>query len=385
MVLSRPSNVKIIWFHEELLGYVISTIKSICSNYPETKIHIVHWDKKDHTTIKYNIKSFQNITFTNRSEVNTEDLCNLLFSYNPDIIYLPGWSDNGYLKSVKRYKKLNPRCITICGIDDQWWGTLRQIIGSVYFKIKLRKIFDFMWVSGKPQYHFVQRLGYDHERIISNLYSADSRIFSGNTPAVKRFVFVGRFGKYKGLDVLLKAYSLLPKRIKDEWNLTLIGSGELTSCRVIQNENNITVMPAMQPGELLKELKKGGVACMPSYFEQWGVAIHEMALLGYPLITSSACGAASEFLITNFNGFMFRRGDHRTLQEALLSVAMLDIEELKLFGDRSRCLAKRITPALTAHSFMSSISLFDLPTSGTWSLEKPMVKPTFQSKHYYKN
>ncbi|NMC93501.1 MAG: glycosyltransferase family 4 protein [Syntrophorhabdus sp.] len=87
------------------------------------------------------------------------------------------------------------------------------------------------------------------------------------------------------------------------------------------------------------------------------MAIHEMALLGYPLIISSACGAATEFLITGYNGFLFRKGDAGSLRDAMMRIASLSMEELETFTLRSHMLGQRITSEHTAYSLLSVLDL----------------------------
>ena len=170
-----------------------------------------------------------------------------------------------------------------------------------------------MWVSGKPQYHYAQRMGYEQENIISNLYSADTRIFKKAVNISRRFVFIGRFDPVKGLSVLLDAYYRLQEEIKAEWPLVLIGGGELSEEIEKRKSKYVIVKPFMQPAELIDELTQGGVACITSHSENWGVAIHELAIWSFPLILSSACGAATESLITDYNGYLFKKGNAQSL------------------------------------------------------------------------
>ena len=47
----------------------------------------------------------------------------------------------------------------------------------------------------------------------------------------------------------------------------------------------------MQPEDLLAFMSTGKAFVLPSTFEPWGVAVHEFAAAGYPLILSDAVGA----------------------------------------------------------------------------------------------
>jgi glycosyltransferase involved in cell wall biosynthesis len=320
-------------------------------------IDVVYWDKKHINSSRYKLNEVGGINFHARSQLEVSSLFNLLKSKKPDIIFISGWMDKGYIRAARKYKKLCTNTRIICGIDDQWNNTFRQRIGRIYFWAFYRKLFDFMWVSGKPQYHYAQRMGYPHERIISNLYSADTRIFNRKSKFSKRFVFVGRFDPIKGLINLLDAYNALPNNTKDHWPLVLIGDGEMKEEIYKRKSRGVVVKPFMQPNELMEELLLGGVSCFTSYNEQWGVAIHEMAYLGFPLILSSACGAATEFLITGYNGYIFKRSDTQSLHETMLMITALSSEELELFSLRSHLLGQRITPEHTAYSLLSVLHL----------------------------
>lgn len=336
--------------------------KAIINIQPGTEIVVVHFDRLKSGQISQAISQDIPARFIKRSSLDRKGLLRMLQADMPSIIYISGWVDKDYLHSARKYRAINKHVSVVCGIDDQWKGTLRQYLGVVFFAIFYRRIFNFMWVSGKPQYHYAERFGYNHCSIISNLLSAESVVFDEKTEPSRRFVFVGRFVRVKGLDVLLKAYKALPGEIKKNWSLVLIGDGPerdmiQESCRV---EENIYIKPFMSQEVLLQELKKGGVCCMPSRFESWGVAIHEMALLGYPLIVSSACGAATEFLISGYNGYLFRSEDVESLRDALQRMASLSDETLKLFSTRSSTLGRRINNELSAYSLLSTQYLVDI-------------------------
>lgn len=113
----------------------------------------------------------------------------------------------------------------------------------------------------------------------------------------------------------------------------------------------------MQPDELKMELSKGGVLCMPSKSDAWGVAIHELALNGYPLILSTACGAATEFLISGYNGYLFLSGSVDSLKEKLIKISKLSDDMLDLYSERSVKLGNRINPDISAQSLLSIIEL----------------------------
>lgn len=349
---------RIVFLYSSINGFVLSTIRQLQTSGACESIDLVHWPFGTTLGNRFLIESIPSVKFYSRDKFEKECILKLLKDTMPDIIYVSGWMDSGYLYAIKKYRSDGAHSfVTVCGIDDQWKGSLRQYLGRIYFHLFYRRLFDFMWVSGKPQYHYAQRFGYAHTNIISNLLSADTSVFNKKVDLTRRFVFVGRFDPVKGLDILLEAYESLPKTTQAEWPLVLIGDGELRDVVEKRASAQIIVKPFLQPAELMEELMQGGVACVPSYHEPWGVVIHEMALLGYPLVLSSACGAATEFLISGYNGFLFRTNDVDSLRAAFLKITTLSIEQLALFSNNSHLLGQRITPEQAAYSLLSVLPL----------------------------
>ena len=345
---------KVVFLHSEITGYLFGLIKSLSSDFL-AEVTVIHWDRKKLNSTLYQPKKGNRVTFYNRSSLNTDQILSLLLDIKPDIIVVAGWMDKGYLKVIKNYKSQTGFKRVVSGIDDQWTGTIRQFLGTYYFKLFYKKLFDFMWISGKPQYSYAQRFGYNLSNILYNLYSADSSVFHKQFPVNKRFLFVGRLDKIKKLDMLIRAYNSLPLAIQSEWPLVVIGSGEhsdLVRDAALGNPN-IIYKAFMQPEELHNEISKGGVGCLTSSKDQWGVVIHEFAISGYPILASSGCGAISEFLLPGFNGFLFKTNDEDSLKGALLKFSKLSNLELNMFSDLSHSLGKRVNSKIAASSLLS--------------------------------
>ena len=346
------NNISIVFLWAKVGGYLEAVLKSLLGQ-TVGKINVVHWDRHDLNSTQHVIDVINNITFYARSETNDELILNLLEKTKPEIIVVSGWMDSGYIRACKKYKKTNPMVKIVAGIDDIWTGSLRQRLGQIYYRLFYRKLFDFMWISGQPQFSFAQRFGYDIESIISNLYSADTEMFKMRAGITKRFIFVGRFVKVKALDLLVQSYCKLPANVQKNWPLILIGDGDQKPIILEQKNPNIKVLPFLQPEELSQELLKGGVGCLPSHKDQWGVVLHEYALMGLPMLASSACGATTEFLISGFNGFLFCKGDVNDMHRAMKEFTSLTEEDFSRLAENSTKLGSRITSELSAASLLS--------------------------------
>lgn len=178
-------------------------------------------------------------------------------------------------------------------------------------------------------------------------------MFKMRAGIAKRFIFVGRFVKVKALDLLVQSYCKLPANVQNNWPLILIGDGDQKPMILKPNNPNIKVLPFLQPEELRQELLKGGVGCLLSHKDQWGVVLHEYALMGLPMLASSGCGATTEFLISGFNGFLFRKGDVIDMHRAMKAFTSLTEEDVSRLAENSTKLGNRITSELSAASLLS--------------------------------
>jgi glycosyltransferase involved in cell wall biosynthesis len=346
------NNLSIVFLWAEVGGYLEAVLKSLSSQ-PVGIINVVHWDKRNLNTTQHEITNLDKVIFHARSEANDELIFKLLEIAKPEIVVVSGWMDKGYIRVCKKYKKKCPNVKIVAGIDDMWVGSLRQRLGQIYYNFFYRKLFDFMWISGQPQFSFAQRFGYNIENIISNLYSADTETFKTRAGITKRFVFVGRFVKVKAIDLLVNAYCMLSESEQKEWPLILIGDGDQKSIILGQKNPNIIVLPFLQPEKLREELLKGGVGCLPSHKDQWGIVLHEYALMGLPILASSGSGATTEFLISGFNGFMFNKGSVNDMYRAMKEFTSLTEFDISRFAENSTKLGQRITSDLSVASLLS--------------------------------
>lgn len=343
--------MNIVFLYSRYAVYLEGTLRALIDSTEDVHIDVVYWDQS--RLLPFIVGEVENISFHRRSCLSVIELHDLLVRTRPDILYISGWMDRGYILAAMKYKRKYTNVRIVVGIDDQWHNSIRQCLGILVFKLKFSKLFDYMWVSGKPQYHYARRMGYENERIISNLYSANTYLFRDRALFSRRIVFLGRFAPEKGILNLLTEYDKLPNNTKQEWPLILIGDGPLKEEIITRESKYVTIIPFLQSSKLLDELKKGGVFCLPSIREPWGVVVHELAILGYPLLLSSECGANTEFLLNGYNGFSFNPTKKDSILNALLRITSLSQDELELFSTRSHLLGQRISSEITAASLLS--------------------------------
>ena len=348
--------MKILYLYTEVMGYTIATINKLKQNGAE--VHVVHWDHKKLTP--YKINTSDKLYLYPKSKENKNSLVKLINELNPDVTVVAGWVDKDYLYVASILKKRGKT--VVCGLDGQWCGTIKQYFGSVLGAINyFKKYFSHAWVAGIYQFEYALKLGFKKEEIIFDFYSADTSNFSNeyrknfnfkkkNYP--HRFLYVGRFEKIKGLELLLKAWNRLSDS-KQDWELHLIGNGSLK--KQLTYSDNIVVKDFMQPDKLINEIKDAGCFVLPSIYEPWGVVIHEFAAAGLPLVVSNKVGATKSFLINNFNGLYFISQNYKSLESKMLQIIEMSDEKLLKFSKNSNELSNRISPTTSANNLLSLI------------------------------
>ena len=288
---------------------------------------------------------------------HSSQLAHYINDIDPCIIYVSGWMEKIYLKALF---SITVKPVVVCGCDTQWKGVMKQRIASYFAPFLLHKIIDYMWVPGYRQYEFARRLNFDHNHILKNLYSADTKLFDNpkfiaekaHEKFPKNFIYVGRISVEKGTDLLIKSFLKAKEITGSEWQLNIVGSYE--NAEVIDNPS-INYYGYMSQTELVAQSRIFGVFCLPSRYEPWGVVLHEFSILGFPILCSNACGASDQFLIHGHNGFKFNSFDDSELIDYIMKFMKMTDQELKLMSKRSNKVGSTVDTSMWVASLLSVI------------------------------
>jgi glycosyltransferase involved in cell wall biosynthesis len=144
----------------------------------------------------------------------------------------------------------------------------------------------------------------------------------------KIILYYGRIIRQKGLDILIRAYSQLPKEIKLNTYLLVIGDGDFKlECEVLANKlciENIKFIGYVNPQYRYIYFSQCDVFVLPGWFykgktDVWGLTINEALQCGKVIISTNAVGSAYE-LINNNNGLMIEENNVNSLKSALISL-----------------------------------------------------------------
>lgn len=348
--MKSKHTMKLCILYNEIMGYNLHVIKELSKYFEQVRIY----EFRSNFNRSFSRDDLpKNIEFINSAGLTTQTLLNALGDFDPDLVYVGGWSNLSYNFAAFSMRQQNKK--VVLGLDGQWHGTAKQILGSFLFKFGLRRIlYSQVWVAGSRQHEFARHLGFQNNQILFNLYCADEtyRISRKDTKPnfAKRFIYVGRAEKVKNVSLLLEAFAA----INSDWELYLIGSEKLRE--LAKDYGKVKVFGFLPPEKIRDIYVEGGVFVLPSKFEPWGVVVHEAAKAGLPLLCSDSVGAADEFLIDGLNGYVFISDDSLSLQSKLLKFIKLSSEELSKMGAMSNKLSGKITLTTSVHSLMAAIS-----------------------------
>ncbi len=345
--------MNIVYFYSEVMGYTMAVIRRLIEEHGAT-VHVVYWDKNKRTP--FVLPEIEGVYYYKRSEMPLLQLEALILKTRPELMYISGRMDKGYLKASQLARKQGTKIVS--GFDAQWESNWKKKLIALGGKWLYKKYFDYIWVPGPFQYEFARKIGFSRNEIIWNLLSAETPLFEeifkthAETESFnKQFVFVGRFAEVKGIDVLIKAFLETKKIQNHPWKLLLIGNGPLEN--TIPKHEDIEVSDFLQPKELAQKTSRGGVFVLPSSYEPWGVVLHEYSIAGFPIICSDNCGAATTFVKDGYNGFIFQTNNISSLTSALLKMINNHDVQLKTMARKSNEVGKVVNPSISAAAFVS--------------------------------
>lgn len=261
---------------------------------------------------------------------------------SPNVITISGWFDPEYISLVRILKK-SFKFVSILEIDNVFTGTLRQRLGIIYFRLRLRNLFDRIWIPGSAQIRFAQLLGFKQDFIYKGLYVQPYGPIDVYGPIKKayppRLLYVGRLIDFKKIDALTSAFASIQN--KRGWQLHVIGTGPLEN-HLVQCES-IIYRGFLQPRHLPEEYLSASAYCLPSQGEHWGVAVQEACHFKLPLLLSTGIGSRYDLAEEGVNCWIFDPNNIEDLKIALNSLFDSNFDYLRGMGVRSAQLSARIT------------------------------------------
>lgn len=293
--------------------------------------------------------------------VDEENARDVAETIEADVYFVTGWAFDVCRQFTSVAKAQGKPVIAM--IDNRWRGDLRQCVGSVYFRLVLRRTIDFAWVPGESATRLCRTLGFPADAVIDGLYGGDGTVFTPPaSPAERppRIGFVGQLIHRKGFDLLIEAFKRF-HRASPEFELHAYGSGELSS--LAAGVPGVVMHPFAKPSVIAEAMRSFRVFVMPSRDDNWPLALHEAALSGCALVTTRNVGNAGEF-VDDANGIVIAEPTSANLTAALTTVASWSRERQRIAYAASRRLAEPFGPARWRREFLR---LCAVATAGRWA------------------
>lgn len=324
--------MKILFLWTHLSGYLVANLNAAVDSGHE--IHLLHFGDHEETPFGDSLNLSKLSSFKSLG-MSSREIRKIINDIEPDLIVVCGWHIRQY-----RFALFLNRALVVLYMDNQWKGTIKQKLALMISRFFIKTHFDFAFLPGARQREYALKLGFPTDRIWLRALNADTRLFEGKRSSgeIDAFLYVGRLSPEKGIVELLNAYEEYRLSTPLPWKLDVIGDGPLSNELI--GKVGVTWHGFLNQYELVEYYEAPSVFIMPSLREAWGVAMHEAALTGHPIIATKTCGASDELVRENLNGYLFIPGDHKGLVSTLIRISQLKPEVLSGFGHMSYKLAK---------------------------------------------
>ncbi len=347
--------------YTELAPYVLACLKALVDRH-DVEVHLVRWAVNKEAP--FELAFSDRVHVHQREELDEAGLLKLAAELRPDIAFVSGWVDKGYLAVCRQLRALGKP--TVMCSDTAWRGDVRQVAAAIAARFWIKTVFSHAWVTGEAQATYARKLGFSSEVTRTGFYSADVDRFAplaGQFAALKatryphRFLCVARYIPTKGQQYLCDAFAeLCASGEAGDWELWIAGTGELheqVKNSVSGRHKRIKHLGFVQAESFPEVMAQCGVFVLPSTYEPWGVVVQEHACAGFPLLLSSAVGAAERFLSEDVNGYNFEAGNVASLKSAMRKMIRHEDGELRTMGASSAGSAARWNPGEWARTAMS--------------------------------
>ena len=205
-------------------------------------------------------------------------------------------------------------------------------------------------VGGSASKQYALSLGKDENDIFMAMQCSDDLRSQSDMKIEKikqenskyTFLYMSRIIPYKGLDILIKAFSLLRSK-RDDVFLLIGGDGPFRKhCQQLAKSLeifDISFLGPISPNSVVNLYAQADVFVLPSYYykkikhEAWGLVINEAMSMSLPIITTTAVGASFDLVVDGYNGFIVKDNDIVDLYKSMEKIINLDLVQM---GKNSR-------------------------------------------------
>jgi glycosyltransferase involved in cell wall biosynthesis len=220
--------------------------------------------------------------------------------------------------------------------DGGWRGAAKALLYPVLFRLPRRFL-----PGGTRQARYLARFGVKSERMTVAQMTVDvsairrfcatdreglrlaARARWGISADARIALYVGRLEDYKGIDVLLAAFSRFAEKEKDA-RLVIAGDGSLRGqieTIAANPERGVVYLGRLSGDDVLRAYLAADLVVLPSLFEPWGLVVNEAMACGLPVIVSDRVGCADDLIRHGETGLVVGAGSETELASAIGQLA----------------------------------------------------------------
>ena len=238
-------------------------------------------------------KSIENvIVLKSQAEIKT-----ILLSHQADTIHIcQGLRGNGIISYVQnKLEFFNIKYWVV--LEDinfnGFFGKLRFILYFFLFKYKNKRVKRFLTIGKKTR--FLLNLCVNSEKISEFSYYIKPNISfdeSKKSYNIKRFIFIGRLDKNKGVHLIIRSLETLGYRY--DYTFTFVGDGPLRDdVKFLCNkQSNVEYLGVVPHDNIFEVLNNKSTLVIMSKHDGWGSVVVEALMSGLNVISTSGVGAS---------------------------------------------------------------------------------------------
>lgn len=245
-------------------------------------------------------------------------------------------------------KRGTPYVISPRGMLEPWslkQKRMKKQLGLAIYQLKDLKEASCIHATAVSEMEHIRALGVECPiAVIPNgIKTSDYTEKDYNAPRIgkKRMLFLSRIHPKKGIDLLLKAWNLLPKELTTQWELVIAGEGggdytlDDLKAMIAKDFAHLDVIVAgPQYGEAKTKIyQSADVFVLPTWSENFGMVIAEAMCCGVPVITTTGT-PWTELKEKNLGWYIDLSVEN--LKVAITDAMSLSDKELHDMGRRSR-------------------------------------------------
>lgn len=262
------------------------------------------------------------------------DIVHVHGCWSPQCVWVQKWSQaKGYKVILTPHGMLEPWIIK----RNYWIKKLPALM--LYQKKAIRKA-DYIHATAESEKENLIQLGYnDKIKVIPNAVNVDSIIMKNSWQRTKTILFLSRIHEKKGLNFLIEATAILKKKLSG-YKIVIAGEGDssyIEKLKQMVSQTDVQEIISFAGGVYGEEkwnlFREADVFVLPTFSENFGIAVAEALASGTPVITT--VGTPWTDLVESDCGWYTEIGTLHTVN-ALKEFLRLDEKALEHMGRNGR-------------------------------------------------